>query len=82
MTLSKVKSQSINDVNLPGIAPNKFRGDAIMLGVVYVFDDTHSEICVTIFSWEEFNYDELILEGEVEIIDDERKCIEIISYMA
>ena len=41
--------QSINDVNIPAIPSNKLRGDAIMLGSVYVCDDTHNEILDNIF---------------------------------
>ena len=38
--LAKLKAQSINDVSIPDIASNKFRGDAIRLGDVYVCDVT------------------------------------------
>ena len=68
--LTKVKVKSINDVALPAKASNKLRGDTMRLGYVYVFDVTHNEILETIFSREELNNDELILEGEVESSDD------------
>ena len=61
--LTKLKVQSINDVTIPDRESNKLRGDEISLGTVYVFDVTYDEILDTIFSREELNYDELILEG-------------------
>ena len=48
--LTKVRSQSINDVAIPDRASNKFRGDAVRLGHVYICDVTHDEIQKTIFS--------------------------------
>ena len=47
--LIKVKVQSINDAALPTRDSNKFRGDAIRLGAVYVCDDSYDEIMDTIF---------------------------------
>ena len=47
--LTKVKIQQINDVALPDISSNKLKGDAIMLGAVYVCNVTHDEILETIF---------------------------------
>ena len=69
--LTKLKVQSINDVTIPDRESNKLRGDEISLGTVYVFDVTYDEILDTIFSREELNYDELILEGEFESSNDE-----------
>ena len=63
LILTKVEVQSINDTALTAIASNKFRGDAIRFGSVYVCDDTHDEILETIFSKKTINYDEFILEG-------------------
>ena len=63
--LTKVKVKSINDVNIPARESNKIRVDAFMLGDVYFCDDTQNEILENIFSREELNYNELILEGEV-----------------
>ena len=47
------------------------RGDTVGLGTIYMCDVTHKEILDALFSGEELNYYELILEGEAEIIDDE-----------
>ena len=41
---------------------------------MYVFDYSHDEILETIFSREDLNYEEFILEGEFEISDDESEC--------
>ena len=38
--LNKVKVQSINNIALPNRESKNFRGDAIRLGSVYVYDDT------------------------------------------
>ena len=61
--LTKLKVQSINDVSLPAISSNKLMGGAIRLGFFCVCDVTHDKILETIFSREELNYDELVLEG-------------------
>ena len=42
--LTKVKVKWINHVALPDISSNIYIGDVIMLGDVYVCDDTHYEI--------------------------------------
>ena len=63
--LTQIKVQSINYVALHAKASNKLRCDAIMLGDVYICDVAHNEILKTLFSREELNYDELILEEEV-----------------
>ena len=42
MILTKAKVRSINDFNIPYIASNNLRGDAIRLGDVYFFDETHN----------------------------------------
>ena len=72
--LTKVKVQPINYTAPPDRASNKFRGDAIRLGAVYICDVTHDEILETIFLRESLHSDELILEGEVKIIDDDSEC--------
>ena len=54
--------KSINDVALPARSSNTLRCDAIRLGAVYVCDKLHHEIIATIFSTEELNCDEFILE--------------------
>ena len=51
--LTHVNVKSINYVSLPDGASNNFRGNAIKLGSVYVFDVTRDEIMETIFSREE-----------------------------
>ena len=76
MILTKVKVQSISNVNIPYRESNIFIIGTIRLGVVYVCDDIHNEIMDTIFSREELYYDEFLLEGEVEISDDESECNE------
>ena len=43
---------------------------------MYVCDDAHDEILEIIFTREELNYGKLILEGEIEISDDESECNE------
>ena len=43
---------------------------------MYVCDDAHYEIIETIFEREDLDQDEVILDGEVEISDDESECIE------
>ena len=48
----------------------------IRLGAVYVCGEAHNEVIETIFLKEEFNYDEFILEGEVEISYDESESNE------
>ena len=50
------------------------RGNVIRLCAVYVCDDTHDQILNTIFSREELNYDDFMLEGEVQISGDESEC--------
>ena len=47
--LTNVEVSSINDVFLPTGDSNHLRGDAIRLGTVYVWDDSHDEILETIF---------------------------------
>ena len=41
------------------------------MGAVYVCDVTHNEIMGTLFKREVLHYDKLVLEGGVEISDDE-----------
>ena len=60
--LTKVKVKSINDVAIPDRDSNKFRGDEIRLGAVYICDESHYEIIDTIFSREELNHYAFILE--------------------
>ena len=57
--LTKVRVQSINDVNIPDRYLNKLRGDTIRLGSVFVFNGKHNKILETIFSTEELNCGEL-----------------------
>ena len=52
------------------------RDDSIRLGAVYACDNTHDEMLETIFSREELNHDEFILEGLFEISYDESESIE------
>ena len=59
--LTKVKVQSIDYVALPTRASNKFRGDTIRLGAVYVCDDANNEILEKIFSRKELNHNDFIL---------------------
>ena len=47
--LTKVKLKSINDFARPARESNKLRGDAVMSGDVYVFDDTHDKTLEIIF---------------------------------
>ena len=63
VVLTKANAQSINNFKIHAITPHNLRGDVIKLGDVYACDDTHDGIMETIFSREELNYDELILEG-------------------
>ena len=78
-TLTKVEVQSINDVSLPNTASNKLRGVVTRVGPVYVCDGAHDEIPEKCFSRKELNYNELILEGEVESSDDESEYKEDFS---
>ena len=75
--LTKLKLQSINYVYTIYKAPNKFMGDEIRLVNVYVCDVTQNETPETIFSRKELNYNELVLETEIESSDDESECNEI-----
>ena len=52
-------------------------GDEIRLVNVYVCDVTQNETPETIFSRKELNYNELVLEIEIESSDDESECNEI-----
>ena len=56
----------------PGI--QIFIDDAIKLGDVYFCGESHDEIFETIFWRGELNYDEFILEVEVEMSDNESEC--------
>ena len=47
--LNKVKVQSINDIALTDISPNKLRGDEIRLGAVYISDVTDDGVLGDIF---------------------------------
>ena len=47
--LTKLRVQSIHDVDITARTSNKLRGDKIRLGAVYICDDTHDEILETIF---------------------------------
>ena len=42
--LTKVKFKSMNDVALPTIFSNNFRGNKIRLGSMYVFDEAHDKM--------------------------------------
>ena len=45
---------------------------------MYVCEESHHEIIEIHFSWEELNYDEFILEGELEISNDKSEFNEYI----
>ena len=75
--MTKVKLQSVNHVNITSRGINKWSGDTIRLGDVYIYYVTHDEILETIFLREYLNDKKLILEGEVESTDNESECNEI-----
>ena len=79
--LTKIKLKIINNVSLPDISSKKLRSDTIRFGAVYLCDITHDEILENIFKREELNYNELILEGEVECSDDESECYETLFLL-
>ena len=79
--LTNVKVKSINEVALPDRSSNTLRGYAIKLGTVYICDGSHDEITEKCFSREVLNHNEFILQGKVEIRDDESKCNEDPFYL-
>ena len=77
--LTKLKVQSINDVDILYRASNKLRVDEIKLGAVYVCYYEHDEILETILQEKNYIMMNLFLEGDVEGSDDESECNEDIS---